>query len=536
MNPDSHLVRPLQLLAAALGITIVVLGAVWLRQDVPPPVLAPSQATAQPSETPVMAASAKLEDTAVVPAAETPPASASTNAPGPQPPTSAVLVGCVKRPDGSLVKQGFLWLNQDGKNLDSAQLGSGTFVFAGLAPGTYQVKSRIDDELEIAADVAVTLPRTRFDITLPDRWLLQVNAVTADGSPLLATAYKTTPETGMGLNLSACAFREPLTGDLPPSELREFHAGLGTFRTDEVFDNAAKLPKQAVGVLTLPPGNAVSVALMLRNVVISQQTATPGQAELTFTLTVEALLKKTATVKLRVVDQTGAPIVGARVALNDAQTGGGGQPTDAEGRVTLRHLRPGRLGLAVWQKGLAAPPIRLDLLAGADLDLGDLVMRETIPVEVSFADLGEKGSLRTRWLDNSNLPAAAGKAQYYSTENGSSQKLSLYPGRHSVLAKGTNGAALFMLDTAALPAQPIHILLKPAADLRIVSRVVTSITRITLRHESGAIVFEYDYSGIDDYVVSLPPGNYEAELADASGTTSKRSITLTREGAVLTVP
>jgi hypothetical protein len=537
MNPNSPLVRPLQLLAVGLGITIVVLGAVWSGQEVPPPTLAPSPASSQPSEVPVVAASARLENTAVVPAAETPPASASTNAPGgPQPPMSAVLVGCVKRPDGSLVKQGFLWLNQDGKNLNSAQLGSGTFVFAGLAPGTYQIKSRIDDELEIAENVTVTLPRTRFDITLPDRWMLQVNALTADGTPLLEEAGKAAPESGRSLSLSACAFREPLTGDLPPSDLLEFHAGLGAFRADDGFGNAARLPKQAIGVLTLPPGNPVSVALMLRNVVIAQQTATPGQAEITFTLTVDALLQKTATVKVRVVDEAGAPVVGARVALNDSQTSGGGQPTDAEGRVTLRYLKPGRLGLELWQKELAAPPIRLNVLAGADLDLGDIVMRKAIPVEISMANLGEKGSLRTRWLDSPNLLGQAGKAQHYSTDNGASQKLLLYPGRHSVLAKGSNGVALFVLDTAALPAQPIHIDLKPAADLRVVRRVTAGYTRITIRHESGDIVIEHDLSGIADYVVNLPPGNYEAELADASGNATKRSITLTPEGAVLTVP
>lgn len=539
MTPNSPLVRSLQLLAAALGITMVVLAGVWLGQDSPPPAIAPSRATPSVAETPVVSASARLEDTTVVPAANTPLASTATNAPGPQAPTSAVLVGCVKRPDGSLVKQGFLWLNQDGKNLETAQLqlGRGTFVFAGLAPGTYQIKSRIEDELEVAVAVTVTLPRTRFDITLPDRWQLQVNAVTADGSPLIAAAAKAVPESGSALDLSACAFREPLSGDLPPSNLNEFKAGLGTFRDNQFFRNETKpLPKQTIGILTLPPGNPVSVALTMRNVVIAQQTATPGQTELTFTLTVDALLKKTATVKLRVVDETGAPVVGARVALNDSQTAGGGQPTDAEGRVTLRYLKPGRLGLELWQKELAAPPMQLDVLAGADLDLGDIVMKKAITVEMAIGNLGKRGSLRLRWLDSPNLPGQAGKAQHYSTDNGASQKLRLYPGRHSVLAKGSNGVALFVLDTAALPAQPIHIDLKPAADLRIVSRVATSFTRITIRHESGAIMFEYDHSGIADYVVNLPPGNYEAELADASGATSKRSINLTREGAVLTVP
>ena len=69
MTHNSPLVRSLQLLAAALGITMVVLAGVWLGQDSPPPAIAQSRATPSVAETPVVAASARLEDTAVVPAA-----------------------------------------------------------------------------------------------------------------------------------------------------------------------------------------------------------------------------------------------------------------------------------------------------------------------------------------------------------------------------------------------------------------------------------------------------------------------------------
>src|SRR5262249_52424752 len=158
-------------------------------------------------------------------------------------------------------------------------------------------------------------PQTRIDVVLAARWLLTVNAVTAEGKPLREAVPGFE---GLGLrSLRALAFAEPLAGDLVSSRSSEYEAGLGPFRPNDPFlGRGDRLPKEPLGVLALPPDRPVYVALLLGGTLIAQQAASPGQEKLDFVLAPAAILERTGTVTFRCLDPTGAPVAGAAVYVS----------------------------------------------------------------------------------------------------------------------------------------------------------------------------------------------------------------------------
>jgi len=536
MSAPSPWLRPLQFLAAALGVAIVTLFVAWVRLDAPPPVTAVvAGAAGEPRGAGTIAASA-------VPTATAAPAPAVVEAPPARPTTPptdthAVLYGSVKRADGSPMTSGVLWLYRGGEHVGTQSLRDGTFVFTGLTAGEHRLDSRLDDELRLTRTVAVEAPRTRLDIQLPERWLLTVNAVTPDGAPFVGTAGKPAISMDMSRCLAAAAFLEPLRGDLPPSNHGEFEAGLGRFRSNDPFGRRGgkQLPRQTLGVLTLPLDRPVHVALMLRNAVVAQMAVPAGQPDVTFTLSADALLGKTAKVRLRVVDEAGAPVVGARVALTDAQTGSSGTPTDAEGRIAFTRVIPGRLDLDISHASLCGPPVHVDVAAGADLDLGDVTLRTGVEVELDFENFGGKGGVRAYWLDAPPVAGRSVKETYISAGNGRTWKSRLFPGRHGLLATGATGVAFLEVDLTTPPSQPIRFDLQPASTLRLTYRAEASSLHLTVRSRKGTIVSERELRGAGEYTMKLPPGEYELEFGDDSTPRTRRAITLGREGAVLTI-
>jgi hypothetical protein len=264
--------------------------------------------------------------------------------------------------------------------------------------------------------------------------------------------------------------------------------------------------------------------------------ATPGQAEVTFVLSVDALMAKSASVRVRVVDGNGAPVVGANVALNDAQTGGWDTKSDADGRVVLSYLKAGRLDFKVWHKDLRAPPVRIDVHAGADLDLGDITLRPAVQVELDFDNFGGKGGVRAYWLD---APPRAGwhtDEIHLIAENRGSRKLSLFPGRYGLLATTPNGVAFVEIDANTPSSEPIHFDLQPGAPLRIEHRSDTGSVQLTMRDRKGLVVYQRELRGTGEFTVKLPPGEYEAESGDGSTPRTRRAITLGRDGTTLKIP
>ena len=533
MNERSPWLAPLQLLAAGLGVAIVVLFVLWLHLE--PATFVPTDANDPDVETGNPEALQGPNES------QEPAASDQTARPpmgrvaGPvESKTAAVLYGAVWRADREPIDQGWIWLYRQGKQVASASIRNGSYAFSGLRVGEYSLRSRIEDQLPIDLDVKVEAPSTRRDIDLVACWLLTVNAVTPDGQPLLQEARKRGVRLSRGI--TAAAFSEPLAGDLPLSNSAEVKVGLGPFRGGSPFASRGRkaMPKQTVGILTLPAGKRVHVALMMRNHLVMQLPVPPEQDEVTFTIAVDAFLAHMATVHLRLVDRRGTPLSGIRVALNDAQTGGGGVKTGEDGCATLKYLKPGRLDLEIWHQDLRAPPVQVDVGMGAKLDLGDIVMIPGIRAEVVMDNFGGKGSVRIHWRDRP--PRGMTLDDIYLSNSGApSRTITLYPGRYSLLASAPNGVAILERNLQVSPAPAIRFDLKPGAPLHIENRVGSGYAQLRLYSASGALVRRREVTGKWSQTVQLPPGEYRAAITDARGAVTDRKVTLTRAGATLTI-
>lgn len=301
--------------------------------------------------------------------------------------------------------------------------------------------------------------------------------------------------------------------------------------SDPVTATAPAPAHPGAGTTTSDPARSV----LLRSHIVAQQPATPGQEALTFTVATDAFLRELATVRVRVVDPSGAPLAGVRVAMNDSQTGGGGQPTGDDGRITLQHIVPGRLDLEIRHQELRAPMMQIDVPPGADLDLGDVVLAPGARVEVAMDNFVGKGAVRFNLLD----PQPSGrtcKDGYVSRENGATWPLDLYPGRYGFFAAAENGVAIAELDLRTPPAGPLHFDLQPGASLRIDNRVGAGFARLELRTAGGVIVRRRELSGTSVERVRVPPGSYVAEITDQTGAVARREVTVTAAGATLVVP
>ena len=533
-STPSPWLRPLQVLAVALGVALAALLVAWVRMEPLAPTVAPAPVPSRPEATaadgPLVGpeVSSPTQHVAVARAEGTPEVDALAA-------SGAVLFGSVMRADRSPVKTGFLFVYRADKHVGTASLRDGTFAFTGLQPGAHRVSSRIDDELPLEQEVALTAPTTRLDLVLATPWLLAVNIMTPEGTPLLEDLRQQLK--GHSLRgLLACACTEPLAGDLPPSNNAEVTTGVGTFRGAHGLDRgAAALPKQTLGVLTLPPGEPLHIVLLLRNHVVAQMPAAPGQEEITFTLGVDAVLGKLATVRVRLIDAAGAPVTDASVALNDAQTGGGGRKVDAEGRVTLERLTPGRLDLEISHATLRAPRVRIDVAPGADLNLGDVVLAPGVPVAFDLANFEGQGFIWFYSLDPLR-PGWTSSAGHVAVENGKAQSLSLYPGRYGMHATGQNGVALLEIDVRQAPPAPVRFDLRRGAALRIEYSVANGAVGLELRSEAGMLVRRRSVTTSMRESVELPEGTYTAATTDAKGATTRRTIRLTSAGALLTIP
>ena len=176
--------RPLQILAVALGVALAALLVAWVRMEPLAPTVAPGPVPSRPEAT--TADGPRVQPDASRPTPQIALARAEGTPEVDAPAASgAVLFGSVLRADRSPVKTGSLFVYRADKHVGIASLRDGTFAFTGLQPGVHRVTSRIDDELPLEQEVALTAPTTRLDLVLATPWLLAVNLVTPAGTPLL---------------------------------------------------------------------------------------------------------------------------------------------------------------------------------------------------------------------------------------------------------------------------------------------------------------------------------------------------------------
>ena len=161
-----------------------------------------------------------------------------------------------------------------------------------------------------------------------------------------------------------------------------------TFRGPGGWQNVL-VCEDVVGSLELHAARPLWVGLWVHRDFLRGQVLREGQTEVVFELDPEALLGRLATVRLRVVDPTGAPVEGARVTLK-ADTSAHRRDdlsevaTDREGRVELVHVIPGTHELTIVHEGSQAQR-RMQFWKG-ETDLGDFVLAGGPGVRVRVVD------------------------------------------------------------------------------------------------------------------------------------------------------
>jgi hypothetical protein len=532
MSPSSAWHRPLQIAAVALG--IVIAAQCWLlsQRERPAPVDLP-------------AAGAPADGGSAVPAAnpvDVPPAAHELEnvAPAPQPaaprepppPQAAVLFGTLRHSDGTPVDNGTIRLRRDGRSLVDSRLHEGGFAFAGLLAGDYQIETQVQDAVPLRRDVRVDAPRTRLDLQLDANWMLQVDAVATDGRPLAEAVGSRTGSHLFLHALRAHAFVGPAPDELPATNGRVPCAGTGTWCEADAW-RGSTLPKRALGVLTLPPGQAVYVGLFLRHALIAQEAVPVGQPAITFRLPVGTVLAELATVRLRLVDEAGAPLADANITAIDALNHRGAR-SGADGRVVLDHVLPGWLDLMIVHRRGEGPPIQIRVDPRADLDLGDLVLQPLVEVKVEFAGAGRRNHVRFAWLDaprGTNCRPTVRDSRMPSNEQ--TQTLWLHPGRSGLVFRDADRVAIVEVDTRELPPRPIRLEMVPGAPLSL--KNLHTVARTAVNTRSGLCLV--DLAGLrDEYSIGLPPGAYELEVTGWDDRTTTRALQLGAGGAVITLP
>jgi hypothetical protein len=538
MSTSSSLLVPLQVTAALLAVLLVGLGIAWVRMDPP---LAPrlaSPAVASPERNnEASSAAAVPPDAVAAPAAapgnDAPSVATGAGESGGHDAGSAVLYGTLQSAEGEAVK-GHLWLAQGAVQCGTAGLQDGgkAFAFAGLPPGTYRLTARCFDQLPLARDVSVTAPQTRLDLTLDPRWLLTVHAVTPEGTPLLEAVSQDLPRLRMGQGVSLVALDEPLSGDLPPGSGGSFSGGLGVFRGADPFGGRV-MAKTAVGVLALPHDRPVQVALLLSGALLAQQAVAPGTPEVTLTLPAEALVAKTATLRLRIVDELGAPVAGAEANLDSSYNPK--SLTDAAGRIEFTKVMPGRRRCRIGGADAGGPPIEIEVPAGAQIELGDVVLRKFVSLDFAFDDFDGKGGVYLHLLDQVLPVGQRLEDRYVSAENGKQQQVLLIPGRYALVSRSEAGVGLQVIDTTAVVGQVLRPTLQRGASLRLLGDLKLPV-ELAIASRDGLPVWRRDLSGALGYSLPLPVGDYVATITQADGRVLSKAVHLTTQGADLTVP
>ncbi|MBP8300977.1 MAG: carboxypeptidase regulatory-like domain-containing protein [Planctomycetes bacterium] len=246
----------------------------------------------------------------------------------------------------------------------------GVYAVSGLSPGSWQVRCEAPGcRLQEFPYVLSSAAMQRLDIELQAATVLTVFARTSDDKRLQAELAKL----GVWQGLHVIATTAPLSGDLEPTEnsaVGDF--GVGRHRQD--FDLNKRTDENANdGVLELDQPPPVYATLLVRHMAIAQQRIEPGQQELRFVVELATVAARFAKVRMRVIGPDGQPAA-ANAELASAQGGGQHGRADNQGVVAIDKVMPGLNSFSLQAKDCEQYSTHLTIAAGADLDLGDIVL------------------------------------------------------------------------------------------------------------------------------------------------------------------
>ncbi|MBL8900676.1 MAG: carboxypeptidase regulatory-like domain-containing protein [Planctomycetes bacterium] len=419
----------------------------------------------------------------------------------------------------------------------------GVARFAGLAPGSYELFANCDGhrEARVSFTCAEGTPPQRLELRLVASWILGVRFETSDGRAHheLRKEWVKRDRRFFDLHVSAIATRWEPERDFPLSSLRDNFYGLGLWRNFSTMARPEFLPEGCIEYLELEEREPLWVSAALRHRVLAKQRVEPTQSVVVFKIDEAELFAQLATLRVRIVDALRAqPVPGARVELSDQQSGGSGEVTDAEGRIELRHLRPGWLVLSATKDGASTSDLRVQLEPGEILDLGDLPIRATQSVSVRCEGLPSDAKDFYLWaiaLDPPPHAALKSISHRAISTGGDGFRFQLPEGRYALRATGAGGASL-EIDTRALGAEPVVLRLAPEAAFRIDSRAKGEAIEMAISDASGRRVARYVLSFDRPFEIWSLPGPHKIELTGRDGVTVVREVALPPEGLNVQVP
>lgn len=533
--------RILQGLVALQAIVLVVLFTKWCqRPDAPPPTAAGLGAAATPGAT-TEASSPHAGPTTTPDPVDRERLAVATSSIVLQ----GLLVGVDPLPGDDEVS---LSCRRDGL-WRPAKVSRGRFAIAGLSPGRWQLRCESRGCRLLQLDVVLDHePVQRRDLALSRAVVLPVFVRTSQDQRLQTEVGKL----GIWQSLQVIATERELRSDLAPTENSSVgDLGVGRHRRSADL-NQRNDPNGDDGVLELDRDPPVFASLLLRHVLLASQRIEPGQRELRFVVDLEAATAKLAKVRLRVVDAAGQPVAKAGIELSTAQGGGSHKSTAADGTATLEHVLP---GLCYFQIGASKTEnfaSHLTLAPGADLDLGDVVLRAAAHLQGRVVDENGQGvSCSLQWtaldlwqpphpLQDRRNAAADGDGKFELWGTGAGR-------RYLVRAKtqGQRGAlgtrvGFAHLDASATPAaEPPTIVLHAATmlQLRVREPGLTTFAVVVRDRDERPIDVRVIEPRWRESSVLLPPGEYVLDVYDGAGTRlSHRPLLVGTEPATVAVP
>ena len=422
---------------------------------------------------------------------------------------------------------------------------AGWFVFPGLEPGAYVVHVRAEGLPDTNRTLEVPAGSTVFhhDLRIARAWELRVAFVTPAGRAIreeLVALAETADEHDrrrlLGVEVEPLATLAPPPAALPTTDSRSSPLGLGKWRSAHGWDGLDNpMPAPWAGVLELPARQDLFVSAVARIAVLSTQAVTPDLDEVQLEVDLDAVLAALCTVHLRVVgaDQ-GDPIRGAGVSVTDAQSGGLGTPTDDDGRVTLRYLRPGTHDLDVRSEGkffLA----QIQLEPGQVLDLGELPLADPVRVAFHTVDVPSDSQLRCTVtpLGTGLHPAFRPARDAFTERDGDQLTVRVPAGRYRLTARADGLTAETEFDTGALSETAIPLRFEPQAKLSVTPPESDTPFELTLTDAAGRTRYSRWIHWSTPFDLDLPAGPYTVRTTGLDGGSATREITLPAEGAML---
>jgi hypothetical protein len=402
-----------------------------------------------------------------------------------------------------------------GSTLEASVSGA-NFSGLGLDPGTWWVSTEKTGFRVTTTRVALERPgdRKRCDLVLQKSRTVGIDVWSRDGRPF------------QSVNAELCSALVPVATLLPlPASFRGRKVlggnpfGVGRFRVSGRASSPA-----SIGTLEVLVEEPVWVSLTLGTSVQGTVELDSSQEVVSFVITEEELLAVRASLYLRVVDEHGLAVPGARIVLDGRGTPPSIQLSGRMGEASFPTLPSGEYWLTVSAPGRAVHKQTMWLASSVRTDLGDIVLTGGVRVFCRLtgefgtgSSLGEATYVSLGAIDESTGQPRLDLHDRYATKKNPIELL-VERGRHVLIVGGSDWLSTAIEFDAQQDGQELLVPVFRPRPLVICLEVtdwegLMFSVEDDLRHEF--ISAPVPWSG--PFSVALPPGSFVLSVMGANG-------------------